>query len=333
MTKGILFLAALSVLVILPNWLQNDFSSFQSESQSEGNSFFDHITSDVSLVPASKTGVTVVFDLGGVLLDIDTKKALDEMGASNILRYVTRHNINPLKVKQELLKKVYKVLDTIQPEGNNVGAQDPYGNQIPGIMYDWQTGLRTNAEIVEIVFDAMESHPEWFTSSIEKKMVTHVINKMFVPELLISTVVLVPEGLEYVKKCKRQGHTVCVLSNWDSESFELLVKKFPELFVLFDGIITSGNFGKMKPEFEVYEPFVNRITKFGEMVVFIDDQKINTDAATEYGLFGICYVPRSVFLGLGTKSNFGAVEKDIASFFKKGYGTKFTIISERGGGL
>lgn len=313
MTKGILFIAALSVLVILPNWLRNDHSSFHAEK----DSFDLYNDTDMSTVPASKTGITVVFDLGGVLLDIDIKKALDEMGISNILRYVAKHNINPAKVKQELLKKVYEVLSLIQPDGNNVGAQDPYGNRIPGIMYDWQTGQRGNAEIREIVSEAIARHPEWFASSIEKKMVNQVMDKMFVPTLLVSTIVLAREGLECVKKCKSQGHTVCVLSNWDSESFELLVKKFPELFVLFDGIVISGNLGYMKPEPAAYDLLVERTLKFGETVIFIDDQKANSDAATACGLMGIHYKPKSGFLGLGTKSNFEAVEKDISCFVQQ----------------
>ncbi|MCX5925150.1 MAG: HAD-IA family hydrolase [Candidatus Dependentiae bacterium] len=311
MTKGVLFIASVLMVLVLPNWLRND----QSSSQLVRNTYVSYV--DISAIPASKTKITIAFDLGGVLLGIDTKKALDQMGSLNILKYMTQHKVSPISVKEELLKKVYEIFNTIQPGGNSCEAQDPYGNRMPAIMCDWQAGRKSNAELIAMVFHHIKQHPEWFTSSIEKELVESVIRKMFVPQLLASTITLIPEGLEYVKQCKKRGHTLMVLSNWDVESFELVKKKFPELFNLFDGVIVSGDTKQIKPEPAAYAFLVERIIKYDETVVFVDDQKENCQAASACGLKGIHYVPAPGFLGIGTKPNFEAVETYVSYYMRK----------------
>lgn len=309
--KGILVVAALSVLVILPNWLRNEpYSAYLVQN-------ILAICTDASVVPVSETGVSLVFDLSGVLLDIDTKKALDEMGPFNILNYITQLKISPFAVKRELLKKVYEILNAVQKEGNDCQARDPYGNCMPGIMCEWQSGRKGNAECAALIADRIQQHPEWFASAIEKKLVELVIDKMFIPELLVSTIILVPEGLEYVKKCKNQGHRLFVLSNWDAESFELLLKKFPELFIHFDGIVTSGALKCMKPQPEAYALFVDRKNRYNETVIFIDDQKENTDAASGVGIQGIHYTKKTGFLGFSSNANFEYIEQQVTSFLKE----------------
>src|SRR5207247_1847897 len=105
----VLFVAALSMLVILPNWLWNESSLPLS--------LKNKCTSQAALanVPASKTGVTIAFDLNGVLFTINTKKAFDQLGGINVIaQYIAKHGINPFEVKETLLAKVYEVFDAIQ---------------------------------------------------------------------------------------------------------------------------------------------------------------------------------------------------------------------------
>lgn len=312
MTKSLLFFSALTTLVLLPNWLQRSASTTVQAT-------YALPVTDLAIIralPASKTGITMVFDLSGVLLEIDNKQALDEIGVFNVMKYVALYTINPLHVKHDLLAKVYRILHTIQPEGNPTDAQDPYGNRMPSLMCDWQTGRKTNKKLARLAAQAIAQHPEWFTSAIEKTLVEHALDKMFVPTRLISSIVLVTEGLAYVKQCKNQGHTLLVLSNWDPESFKLILKKFPELFSLFDGIITSGSLGHMKPEPEAFALLVERKTKHHDTVIFIDDQEQNVLAASQCGIQSIHHAPKSSLLGLSKKPSFEAVDRQLATLTK-----------------
>lgn len=263
-------------------------------------------------VSASKTGITIVFDLNGVLLGVDAKKAFSEIGLSKILKYSSERNISFSSIEHELTKKVYEVFDAIQQVGKDCEALDPYGNVMPGMMCDWQMGRKSNSELKKQAIAAIQNHPEWFTCDIEKQLVQQIIIKMFTPELLVSTIKIVPEGLRFVEKCKQQGHTLMILSNWDAESFALLQEKLPELFTLFDDLIISGITHQTKPKREAYAPLVERKVKFNEEIIFIDDQKENIDAARALGLRGLLCTYKKGFLGLTSSPDFTTIEKQVA---------------------
>lgn len=266
----------------------------------------------IGTIPASKTGITIVFDLNGVLLGVDAKKAFNEIGLSNILKYSSARNISFSSIEHELTKKVYEVFDAIQQTGNDCHALDPYGNPMPGMMCDWQMGRKSNSELKAQAVKAIENHPEWFTSDIEKQLVQQIIIKMFTPELLVSTIKIMPEGLRFVEKCKKQGHTLMVLSNWDAESFALLQEKMPELFIHFDGLSVSGMTHQTKPKREAYAPLIERKSKFNEEIIFIDDQQENVDAARSLGLRGLLCTYKAGFLGFTSSPDFVLIEKQVA---------------------
>lgn len=277
---------------------------------------YDHTHDRVADLPASKTGITIVFDLHGVLLGVDAKKAFSEIGLSSILNYSSAFNISFSHIEHELTKKVYAVFNAIQPGGNDCNALDPYGHRMPGLMCDWQRGIKSNSELKVMVEKGIDAHPEWFTTDIEKQLMHKVIAKMFIPEQLVSTIKIIPEGLHFVKKCKNQGHTLIIASNWDAESFKLLQKKFPDFFMLFDGVIISGITHKIKPSREAYVSLIERKKKYHEDIVFIDDQKENVDAARALGLHGILCTSKPDFLGFTSTPDFVPIEKELALVMK-----------------
>lgn len=316
MKKKIIFLIA--VLLVPLSYVGKHV--FFAVRQSLSETFFDeHQCSDstslhkehVAEVPSS-TGVTLVFDLHGVLLDVDAKKAFSEIGLSSILKYSSARNISFSAIEHELTAKVYEILNAIQPTGSDSEVLDPSGNCMPALMYDWQRGHKSNSELRSIVVAALDDHPEWFTSDIEKQLVYQIMIKMFTPEQLVSTVKIVPEGLAFVKKCKKQGHTLMVLSNWDAESFTCLRQKFPDFFALFDGIVISGETHRVKPKREAFEFLVTRKKEYNEDIIFIDDQQENVDAATAVGLHGVVCKAKADFLGFTSTPDISSVKKEVA---------------------
>jgi FMN phosphatase YigB (HAD superfamily) len=242
--------------------------------------------SNFDALPASKTGVTVVFDLNGVLLTTDKWHAFKDIGLKLISRYAWQHGIATAEIEHKLPATLYDLLDKVQPEGNDCGAHDHWGNKMPGIMCDWQRGKKNNAEIKLTIDTYFKQNPAWHKGlkSSKQALLLNVMEKMFTPTRLAASMTTIPEGVAFAKKCKQEGHTLIVLSNWDPESFPLIKQKFPEIFELFDAIFVSGELHAMKPEPKMYDKLLARKTVHGEQVIFIDDQPENIVAAQKQGI-------------------------------------------------
>jgi len=262
---------------------------------------------------ASQTGITIIFDLHGVLLGVDAKKAFGEVGFSNVYKYASACNISFSCVQHALTKKLYDILNAIQPIGNTDNILDPSGNRLPGLMCEWQKGLRSNKELNALVIRAINDHPEWFSSAIEKQLVSQIATKMFTPAQLVSTIKILSDGIDLVKKYKQEGHTLIILSNWDPESFACLYEENPNFFAPFDAILISGNTHHAKPGKNAYQCLVNRKKKYGERIIVIDDQQENVDAACALGLEGVVCPFKSDFLGFSYTPNISGLQKRVSS--------------------
>lgn len=259
--------------------------------------------SSFDALPASKTGVTVVFDLNGVLLATDKLQAFKDIGLKLIARYAWQHGIATADIEHKLPTTLYELLNKVQPEGNDCDAHDHWGNKMPGIMCDWQRGKKSNAEIKQAIDTYLKQNPTWHVGlkSSKQTLLLNVVEKMFTPKRLAASMTLIPEGVAFAQKCKQEGHTLVVLSNWDPESFPLIKQKFPELFELFDAIFVSGEMHVMKPEPKMYEKLLARKAVHGEQVVFIDDQPENILAAKKQGISTILCPPKVSYKHLRTE--------------------------------
>ena len=79
-----------------------------------------------------------------------------------------------------------------------------------------------------------------------------------------------------------------LLSNTDFIHFEYIKKKFPEIFI-FDEYILSYDTGTIKPEIEIYATALEKAGISAGEAVFIDDLEINVEAAAGLGMQGIVY--------------------------------------------
>jgi len=79
-----------------------------------------------------------------------------------------------------------------------------------------------------------------------------------------------------------------LLSNTDFIHFEYIKKKFPEMFI-FDEYVLSYETGTLKPEIDIYKIALGRSGISPGEAVFIDDLKANVDAAARLGMQGIVY--------------------------------------------
>jgi putative hydrolase of the HAD superfamily len=91
--------------------------------------------------------------------------------------------------------------------------------------------------------------------------------------------------LEIMKKLKRKYRLV-LLSNTDVMRFGFIKKRFPEIMI-FDDYVLSYEVGVMKPHPRIYEEAMKKAGVEARECVFIDDIEENIEAARKLGIKGI----------------------------------------------
>jgi HAD superfamily hydrolase (TIGR01509 family) len=225
----------------------------------------------------------VIFDLGGVLLNTNQRRALSQLGIGRLLHYLITLN-NPTKLHDLL----YETLDRIIPlDHNGPQAFTPDGSQLlPQIMRNWLTGTMTCAQCSEQAEKYINAHPELHSGKAQKNMLQAIVHLTFNPEAIAKIQQPIAEGIAFVKKCKERGLNVYIVSNFDAESYNLIRQAHPELLGLFEekNIFISGKLGLMKPDPDIFEIVLCTAELDPETCVFFDDQQENVTAARTCGI-------------------------------------------------
>ena len=96
----------------------------------------------------------------------------------------------------------------------------------------------------------------------------------------------IEENIEILKKLKKKGYNLFVLSNLHRPAFEQVQKEW-EFFDEFDGGVISCYCHLLKPNQRIYELLLARYGLIPEETLFIDDTKINVEKAEKIGMEGI----------------------------------------------
>jgi HAD superfamily hydrolase (TIGR01509 family) len=243
---------------------------------------------------ASATKKNMVFDFGGVLFYPNKLVSFQHLGALNIAEYALCQRINPLYLDHYLKTTLFTTLNSIAQEHNldtnqYHQAYDEKGNPLPLLINAWLQGAMTCSEIRSLITTSINAHPEWFACRAEQRLIANITNMIFTPEHFANTQKLSPAALAFIKRCKKEGHKIYGLSNWDAESFALLKEKHPHLFDLFDGIIVSGQVKANKPHAPIYHALLNTYQLEPQQCWFFDDQKENVHAAQQLGINAIVH--------------------------------------------
>lgn len=105
---------------------------------------------------------------------------------------------------------------------------------------------------------------------------------------------VIKKGLELLLKCAspideygKRRHKLYVLSNASPESHHNFITNHADIFAQFDGIITSGTSGFLKPDAKAFYHIIERYNLTPEACIFIDDKEINVRAARAVGMQAI----------------------------------------------
>lgn len=94
--------------------------------------------------------------------------------------------------------------------------------------------------------------------------------------------VLNENTVKMLRKLKKQGYKIVVLSNCYNSVLERRIKQF-NLEDVFDDVIISYQIGMIKPHKDIFEYAYKKHCKPGDEVYYIDDQEVNLTAPKELG--------------------------------------------------
>ena len=97
--------------------------------------------------------------------------------------------------------------------------------------------------------------------------------------------------LEIIKKLKKQGYKVYMLSNTNEVSYEKFIK---DIEYLFDGLVLSYQIHLIKPYEAIYKYLLEKYNLKPEESLFIDDREVNMKTAHKFGIKGRTVRPDDV---------------------------------------
>ncbi len=153
---------------------------------------------------------------------------------------------------------------------------------------------------LEDVFKAVFTSEEWIMldrgTITEKEAINNIIsrNSTYIKEINLAFEswydILKPieESINILMSLKKNGYKIYYLSNFHQLAFAEVTKK-NSFFELFDGGVVSYEEKLIKPEEDIYKLVLDRYKLNPSETIFIDDTKVNVDAANSIGIKGILF--------------------------------------------
>ena len=125
--------------------------------------------------------------------------------------------------------------------------------------------------------------PEDFAAGVVADWGLSVSGEVFLAEFREWLVGPLPGAEELVTETRATGRPVAVLSNTNKVHWEAGASQWP-LVSMFDRAFLSFELGLVKPDREIFERVVTDLEVEPAQVLFLDDNRINVDAARAAGL-------------------------------------------------
>ncbi len=238
----------------------------------------------------------LLWDLGNTLLKIDAFSFARHLGMIDIMLYPVLDRKHP----KEAYDQLFKVLNTIKIPHDESCEATAEGKPLPPIVCKWLAGELTQEQVEKYLeTPLLERVPDgFFNSKREARLAESLLRSLTNPEAIASSVKIIKEGISLLKECSEQydekgnqRHTLYILSNWDSYSFDYVLRSLhlQDLFKYFNksNLIISGDIGHVKPHDSIYEYVLETYSLNPFDTILIDDQQENIQGALENGMKGI----------------------------------------------
>jgi putative hydrolase of the HAD superfamily len=193
---------------------------------------------------------TIIFDLGGVLIDVDMNRCF--------------HNIKALGVDVDSLTKT-------SSESNVPVSTVCEGVTISGALHEYQIGKIPTDKFITMI-------QQISTPGTTRQQVLDAWN---------SCLLTLPKyKLDFVKQLRNEGYATYLLSNTNDAHWKYILEtSFPEPAEnYFDKLFLSQEMGMAKPNPEIYAEVLRQISTPADECLFIDDSSANCKAAETLGI-------------------------------------------------
>ncbi len=226
---------------------------------------------------------TLIFDLFGVLFKFDTIPSIRYLGICDIIWYYFRFQQNPFKRALNVLDKMRREVpgeyqDLMTYKGEHL---------LPESFVNWQKGYTSRAEMVSKIhrYIHLLQSENYFVNDYDRKSIESLLMLFAHPSQLIDSFYPPSYIIDLIEKIYAQKrYKLYIISNIDTETFNLISKRYESFFALFDGFVASCNVHKIKPDPAIYEYAIHKYNLVPERCYFIDDQKENILAAQKLGI-------------------------------------------------
>ncbi len=241
----------------------------------------------------AKRTVNVIWDLSGTLFKPDgTVWPTPERKNFGLLLYLwggTHQLSDAGKIALEILNTITP--QQIHPQEELIRLSN--GTLVPGIVCDWLAARISSQQAAHqtmIAYKKAISRSELaYPEQVEK-----LLQRVFDYQALASCMRPIQSAIEIVEQCyKSESVELYILSNWDPESFQVLVnlpqgKRALDYFKP-ENIVISGTAGILKPHHEIFEYFIHKYSLDPQMSILIDNQQENLDMAEKYGMLSLLF--------------------------------------------
>ena len=187
---------------------------------------------------------TVVFDLGGVLIDLNVPRCV-----GNFKRLMGEENVRNIL--------------GIDDEGEGVVAVSAATRQL---MHDYEYGNITTDEFLQTV--SSYCHPGTTTEQVREAWMSMLAE-------------LPQEKLDYIADLRKAGYKTILLSNSNQLHWDPIYEQF-HLERYFDRIFASHHLHMAKPNKEIFEYVVREADIDSAHTIYVDDLEKNRAAGEKY---------------------------------------------------
>jgi HAD superfamily hydrolase (TIGR01509 family) len=228
----------------------------------------------------------IIFDLINVLFKENYNGFAQKIGYGALASYAITHWKNP----------GHRCLDTLHAISLQ-DTQKPYttitiNNRIlPQCLIDLQEGTKNCDETRTTLQTAIQQldNARFFSSSIEKNLMSTIIQLMLSPQLLSEITEPIKPVVTTAQTLQKNGYDLYLCANIPEEFYKELQKKYPTIIGLFKGIVTSCNTKKVKPEKEIFEQLLQQYNLKADQCIVIDTMQSALDVAQSLGMRGILF--------------------------------------------
>jgi HAD superfamily hydrolase (TIGR01549 family) len=216
----------------------------------------------------------VIFDLGKVLIRASSRKILFKFNTLSLIQAICleRRKLNELK------SLLFSIMEIKHGKGK-------YTSHQPALFEDWMTNQRSNQEILTILLKNIQEYA--YISRHTRQLLTDLANIIFSPNKFAEIMEL-HSGAKLLHMLPKNMDKY-LITNYNSECYDEIEQRFPDMFSNFNDILVSGKVSLMKPQNEIYELAIKKWNLNPEKVLYIDDDIFNIQTAKNIGFQTIHY--------------------------------------------